>query len=228
MFAQSDLVYLYDGTTDGFLCCVFESFLSKETPADILLFDSWQPCLFWERSIETDPERAGRVRRWLEARERKNTYAVLRRAWLTALPQKELHLLRFLQLAQEKGEKAWEQVQESSVMALHAAFTTLGRELDKYMGFVRFSDYGGVLVGVIEPKNFVLPLLQSHFCGRLGEENFLLYDKTHATALVSRRGAGRLVPLDGLELPAPDAAEASPTDHAGLGCPVYFTQWNIH
>ena len=30
------------------------------------------------------------------------------------------------------------------------------------------------------------------------------------------------------QAPAPETAEASPTDHAGLGCPLYFTQWNTH
>ncbi len=28
--------------------------------------------------------------------------------------------------------------------------------------------------------------------------------------------------------PAPATAEASPTDHAGFGWPLYFTQWKIH
>jgi predicted DNA-binding helix-hairpin-helix protein len=31
------ITYLYDGSYDGFLCCVYESFKSRETPADILL-----------------------------------------------------------------------------------------------------------------------------------------------------------------------------------------------
>ena len=29
-------VYLYDGTFEGFLCCVFESYMKKETPVDIV------------------------------------------------------------------------------------------------------------------------------------------------------------------------------------------------
>ena len=35
-FPASPKVYRYDGTFGGFLCCVFESFLKKETPAAIL------------------------------------------------------------------------------------------------------------------------------------------------------------------------------------------------
>ena len=32
---SSPKAYRYDGSFDGFLCCVFESFLKKETPAAI-------------------------------------------------------------------------------------------------------------------------------------------------------------------------------------------------
>ena len=37
---DADVVYLYDGTFEGFLCCVFESFAQHEIP-----FAVWTPLI---------------------------------------------------------------------------------------------------------------------------------------------------------------------------------------
>ena len=50
-----------------------------------------------------------------------------------------------------------------------------------------------------------------------------------AGMLRSRSAPERLISsASSAQAPAPDTAEARPTDHAGLGCPLYFTQWKIH
>ena len=46
MRQRSDLIYVYDGSYEGFLCCVFEAFLAKERPFDILTEDRLEPTLF--------------------------------------------------------------------------------------------------------------------------------------------------------------------------------------
>ena len=55
---DADVVYLYDGSFEGFLCCVFESFAQHELP-----FAVWTP----ERETATlypvkEISRAGRIR----------------------------------------------------------------------------------------------------------------------------------------------------------------------
>ena len=47
---------------------------------------------------------------------------------------------------------------------------------------------GSTLAGEIRPKNRVLPLLRPHFCDRMYNETFLLYDRTHREALVHQKG----------------------------------------
>lgn len=34
---MNDVIYQYDGSLDGFLCCVYESYVYKEAPAALLL-----------------------------------------------------------------------------------------------------------------------------------------------------------------------------------------------
>ena len=80
------------------------------------------------------------------------------------------------------------------------ALRHLGGELEKLRGFVRFSDYNGILGGEIEPKNRVLPLLANHFCSRMAGESFFLYDRTHRELLLYTKGQRRIVPVESLTL----------------------------
>ena len=74
-------------------------------------------------------------------------------------------------------------------------------------GFTRFSEIDGVLVGEIEPKNRVLPLLRPHFCARYPGENFVLHDRTHREVLLHRPGRWAIVPAEDFRPGAPGEAE---------------------
>jgi len=80
-------------------------------------------------------------------------------------------------------------------------------EAHKLKGFLRFSEYSGALVAVIEPRNFVLPLLIPHFCDRFPEEQMMIYDKTHKHMFVYQNRETQIFPLDNLELPKAEAQE---------------------
>ncbi len=94
------------------------------------------------------------------------------------------------------------------VLQVGKAIRHLQRECDLLTGFVRFSDYGGVLAGEIAPKNQVLPVLRVHFCDRLAESPFLLFDKTHSQLLIHQpgpenRGRGKWVIVEARDFSMP-------------------------
>ena len=73
---------------------------------------------------------------------------------------------------------------------------------------VRFTEYDGMLGAVIHPKNYILPLLRPHFCGRFPEENFMIYDAVHQAVLLQEDHKARLLELAApLELPPPSERE---------------------
>ena len=61
MAFQADVVYRYDGSFEGFLSCVFESFLRKEIPFAIYPDRAAWPTLFPIRRVPTDPARPARA-----------------------------------------------------------------------------------------------------------------------------------------------------------------------
>lgn len=204
---RTDIAYSYDGSFEGFLCCVFESYEKKELPLDIVSASDETGFLFDSRWIETDPAKARRVCDSIPSRISKEAQELVRLGFLTCTPQKELLLLRFLRLGFAHGAKVTDMLADDTVHALNKAVRHLNSEGHKFMGFVRFSVYGGVLVSVIEPKNRVLPVIQEHFCDRFHNETFMIYDQPHGEALVHEPGKSGIIRLDELTVPQADAKE---------------------
>ena len=126
--------------------------------------------------------------------------------FLTCLPQRERSLFDLIYLAFHHALP--QDPTDDRILLLTRAIGHLVREAEHYRGFVRFADYGGVLVGQIAPKNRVLPLLRPHFCQRLPEEAFLLHDETHREGLFYSGGKWKIRPEDRLDLDRPSQAEA--------------------
>ena len=200
MSIRTDVVYRYDGTLDGFLCCVYESYANKELPAAILGPDDEQLSLLTTREVETDPFRAARVLKSIPARISEDALYLVERAMLTCLPDREKKLLEFLRLGYRKGPMVMDMLHDDAVQPVMSAVNHLGREAHLYLGFVRFTQNAGVLAAVIEPKNRVLPLISQHFIDRYPNEAFIIFDRTHREALVAQQGRGRIAPLESLDL----------------------------
>ncbi len=203
----SMVVYCYDGSFEGLLCCVFESYEKNEMPADVLPEDGQLPLLLNTRMIET---RADRVERVQKSIPHKMGYAVLdfvRHAFLTNLPGKELLILKFLRLGYRHGRSVINRLTDETVHALTVAVRHLTHEAHLFQGFVRFSETNGVLTAQIEPKNIVLPLLARPFAERYPGERFLIYDKTHGMVLLHQDHKVHICGAEAFEQPQPDEEE---------------------
>lgn len=202
-----DVIYRYDGTFKGFLCCIFDSYVYKEYPSRFQDGDHLEPSLFPERQVETDP---GHARRILISLEKIDPYAreLVEKGFLTCAQEKEKMLYRFIRSLYREGKPLLRRLSDESVLPLMKAVRHLDGEVHLLKGFVRFSEFEGMLVGEIRPKNRVLPLLRYHFCDRMYQETFLLYDRTHREALVYRPGHWAILPLEDFKMAAPSAEEA--------------------
>lgn len=202
-----DVIYSYDGSYEGFMCCVFESFEKREIPGDIIGPEQGQLTLFMPRQIVTDEQKARRVMASIPLKIDKEAPNFLRRAFLTCLPHKEKHMLDFMRKGYRVGAKIMNMLQDATVHKLFKAVQNLGGEAHLLTGFLRFSIHGGVLVARITPKNFVLPLLAPHFVDRYPNEKFIIYDKTHNTVLLHEPGRLDISSVETFTMPAPDEEE---------------------
>ena len=201
--------YLYDGSFDGFLSCVFESFARKEQPVLIQTFDQDQPFLMALTTIVTRPERARRVENGLK-RLSNDIWEMVRDGFLCdCMNNREVNLLRLIQQLFKYGPSAAVNYADPVVSTVWKALRHMREEGHLLSGFVRFSEYNGVLVSVISPKNQVLPLLAQHFSVRFPGEQFMIYDQNHKVAFIHTAQKGEFVEIDTLTLPSVGKEEAA-------------------
>lgn len=184
MSARSDVTYVYDGSFEGLLTAVFESFENRELPCSIVAEDEFVPTLFACKTVDTDPQKADRVRRGLK-NVSADVWNAVRLGYLTCVEDRGTLINDFVHMAMHYGAGVMRMLADDTVSRLTKAVRALKQESHKYTGFVRFSiSEDNTLTSIIEPKNSVLPLLAPHFCDRYPNESFLIYDKTHSQALV--------------------------------------------
>lgn len=202
-----DIVYLYDGSLAGLYCCVHESITKRELPFAVLPEGEDQVSLFFKTRIDTDLQKAQKVRTAIFEKICARALELCENVFLTCLENKELAILRFLLLAFAKGTPALDMLSHPDVAPLIQAERHLLGERHLLLGFIRFSDNDGVLAAVISPKNFVLPLIADHFIGRYSSENFMIYDKTHRAALLYQNHTAQIVPVENAEFQDASPAE---------------------
>lgn len=212
MPAYANVAYRYDSTFDGFLCCVFESFDKKELPSAILGEEDNQLLLCPVREVETDHDKARRVARSIPQKISKQAESWVRLGFLSCHPEKELLLLRYLRQGYHVGAALDQRLADPTVNTVMKMVKFVTNEGHLMKEFLRFSEHGGILVSVIHPKNFILPLLQPHFCTRFPNESFLIYDASHKTVLVYRPRRWAFFPVDDFILPENDTNEQTYQD----------------
>lgn len=83
-----ELVYQYDGTLDGWLCCVYESYQKREIPASVISaagpMGAASNSLFPPKIIQTDLQSARRVKEGICNRIGADFWQILRQAFLPA------------------------------------------------------------------------------------------------------------------------------------------------
>ncbi len=206
--AWREIIYQYDGSFNGLLCCIYESYTQKERPTAIIREGDAEVSLFEIRAVPTVIEHAERVERSLRALSR-DVVPFLQRVFLTCLPEKELAIHRFVVKLYREGAPYLTRLSDDAYQPLLRAVRHLSAEVEHLRGFLRFSIHDGILSAEIEPKNRVLPLLRGHFCERCYNETFFIYDRTHCEALFYSGGRARIVPLESFESAPPDREEAA-------------------
>jgi len=201
MSYRSDIAYLYDGSFDGLLCCVYESYYKKELPSLIFNYDEMQETLFPVKEIITNESFAIKVEKSIIKSISSEALRLVRLCYFSNAEFREIIILNFLRMGYKTGASVLNMLADDTVRAITDIARTVSRESGYYLEFLRFSDYNGSLVAIIEPKSFVLPLIINHYRDRFPSEQFLIYDETHKYALVYQNGKSCIFPLDHLELP---------------------------
>ena len=207
MSYRTDIAYLYDGSFAGLLCCIYESYYQKELPFTIFHYEEEQETLFPVKEIVTDDIIAKKVEDSIGRKISQDALKLVRMCYLSKTENRELTILNFLRMGYKIGPSVTNMLTHDTVGTITRSAQNVQRESHFYTEFLRFSEYNGALVAIIEPKNFVLPVIAPHFCDRFPSEQFLIYDKSHKHALIYQDAERSLILLEHFELPEAEAEE---------------------
>lgn len=201
------VIYVYDGSFEGFLCCVYNYYYNRLKPVAIMSQDNFTPSFYDNLMVDTDFEQAYRVRFAIEEKMGYRNLEFLTECFFTCLKEKEMYMLRYVVKGFKTGPKIIDALTDSDVSALFKAHRHLSRESHRYLGLVRFYRAGDVYVAKIEPENQVLPLIAWHFNNRFADQSFMIYDATNQQALISAGKNYRIIQVENIEMPQMDANE---------------------
>lgn len=195
--------YLYDGTFEGLLSCVYQHYYG-ERASGIYRRDQYQSNLFFKsRIVQTDEAKAVRV---YEAIGRKISQDDLRRVYrvfLSSDPAKENMILHYLQAGFREGSKISSLHSNPVVYDMQRCEQKVSIEVHRMKGLIRFSvlSPGNILYCAIEPDHDILELIADHFSDRYRNEPFLIHDKKRSKGVFARNGAWYISDYRGEEMP---------------------------
>ena len=210
------VAYLHDGSLEGLLCCIFQAYERHETPEDIVCEQSYQP-RFGQSSffVQTDFDRALRVRRGIEREAGTRAFGAVMRAAANDDPQAGIIIYRFVRYVMDRhsGRNRRRSVLNDLANPVVADLIALERrvvnEEEKMRQFVRFSQLeNGIWFARCNPNANVIPLVMRHFVERFNVQPFIIYDENHHVAGVYDGNDWSLVADTIANVPSRTAADA--------------------
>lgn len=197
---ELDAAYLYDGSFAGLLTCVFRCFERKELPSDFVPKGDERALIYPLQEVETDLALAARVVRGIIARMGEPSDELIRYAFLSSTPEREMHILRYIRMGLVCGARAHLSC-DIRAETMRQIRQSVMRELRQCKLELEMTDYGGVLAAELSPRHLVLPLLAPWCFDRMHGREVLLLDATHGMAAAMHRDVWEMVPLESFLMP---------------------------
>ena len=178
------MIWEYDGSFEGFLCCVVRSYEERIIPEQITT-DSTAAGLFDAPVfVPFEAEKAQKILHALKTKLPKSTFDTIVHAFLCDDIPRENDLLHYIRMAFKDAGMIQdnthptvihvEQMQRRVLSTLH--------KMNAYARFETLAD--GTLYAPIAPPRNVISLMGPHFKKRFRHERFILHDRQRKTALL--------------------------------------------
>ena len=170
-------VYTFDGTMDGLLTAVFDAFVLKEQPEQLLKEGDPLP-LFCEHinKVHTDEDKAKRVWIGLEKRLSREAMKLISVSWLSELRELNTPLFQYICKVFRQGDISRNFADHNVLEVTNIARRVLHEQL-RMKQFIRFQKAkDGTYLAVVSPDHNVLPIIIDHFQDRFNDQSWLIYD----------------------------------------------------
>jgi probable DNA metabolism protein len=180
---KTALSFIYDGTFEGLLTCVFEAFDKKQFPQQI--YKQEVSILFTENyQVVTDEQKANRVVAGLRKKISKSAVQMLFTCWLSEMEGIEILLFNYICKAFRAPKSLELNFADPDVLELSKIYRKVQREAERMRQFVRFQKTADdFYFAAIKPIYDVLPMVAYHFEDRFADQQWVIYDIKRKQAL---------------------------------------------
>ncbi|AGC69270.1 hypothetical protein Cst_c23100 [Thermoclostridium stercorarium subsp. stercorarium DSM 8532] len=173
------MVYLFDGSFEGLLTCVFEAYSSKERDVSIKNKATYIPSFLDEvKEIETDMGKFERVYLSIPKKISQRAQEIVYRAWLSEDENAPDLIYYFLRIGYKMGGRVTDYLQDQRISKIIDLDRKVGREAHRFLGLLRFKEVTeGIFYAGYEPDYNITILIAPHFVRRLSMQSFIIHDR---------------------------------------------------
>lgn len=173
------MVFIYDGSYEGLLSCIFMIFKNRVAPVAIDAEANRQFTLLDTATrVTTNDEWAERVMKGIDARAGAQASTLVYKIFLSELPLCEMLAYQVVQAIIHKGDASiLENFANPFILKAAQIEKMIHREVHRMHAFVRFQKgRDGLFYAAIDPDFNVLPLIGDHFEKRYADQSWLIFD----------------------------------------------------
>lgn len=192
------MIYLYDGTNEGFLTAFLSAYSDPEAQ---IASDGFQLPIGAEAvTIVTDSEKAEKAKKRLLSFDRRSMHD-LSYLLRSGDEDKDEVAFAYMKFLAEQKRPVYEMLSNEAVRRADECIRRVGLEIHRMHGFIRFFETeSGALYAAFAPDNDIVDLLVPHFRARLPRFPFVIHDTKRKKAAVWDTENSFLAPLDKAEV----------------------------
>jgi probable DNA metabolism protein len=186
---QLSLNYIYDGSFEGLLTCIYEAYYRKEKPARVLKNETIQQGLLDTNVyIPSDPEKAGKVYNSIIGKISPEAMQNAYYAYLSNDENTGTYVYNYIRLGFKLGGKVDLYLADDRVLKIHEISRRVSSERHLMLGLIRFRQIRGeIYYASYKPDNNITALLAPHFADRMSDQNWVIHDvKRNIAALYNK------------------------------------------
>lgn len=181
------IVFMFDGSFEGFLTAIFESYYGIKKPNMLIRIedcDKYYNLIDEFITIATDLSKSDRVFKALKEKFTKEAFTKIYYCFLSSEEAAYTTVYNFIVLGFKLGKTIDMYLNNDIVREVNIISRKVSLEQHRYLGFVRFKKLSeDFYYSSIEPDHNILPLIATHFVNRFKEQNFIIHDLSRNIAI---------------------------------------------
>ncbi|SHF37858.1 probable DNA metabolism protein [Caldanaerobius fijiensis DSM 17918] len=172
------LYYIYDGSFDGLMTAIYDSYYRREQPDKIVKRNIFQQNLFDKYLyIDTDPVKSDKVCNAIRDKISKEALKNVLYVYLSEIEDSSTLIYHYVRAGFKIGRNIDRYLSNDTVLNIHKIKQKVANEAHRMLGLIRFRLLAsGIYYAPISPDHNIIGLIASHFARRFADQFFIIHD----------------------------------------------------